>query len=81
MQKDLEYQQSREATIEKNFTKTMERMHQSLIGEIYWVMKESKEIIHEEDGDAYAKIIHNYLLVLWCEDKKLEELPDDKVKA
>ena len=81
MQKDLDYQHTREAKIELHFTEQMERMRMSLIGEIYWVMKESKEVINELKGDEYAKIIHNYLLVLWCEDSKLESLNPDKVKA
>lgn len=81
MQKDLDYQHTREAKIEIHFKDQMERMRMSLIGEIYWVMKESKEVINELKGDEYAKIIHNYLLVLWCEDNKLEHLGDDKVRA
>ena len=71
MQADLEYQHTREAKIETHYKEQMERMRMSLIGEIYWVMKESKEMVNELKGDEYAKIIHNYLLVLWCEDRKL----------
>ena len=52
-------------------------MRQSKIGEIYWIMKESREDLNIGKKDAYCWIIHNYLLVLYLEDHEKETLKED----
>ena len=49
-------------------------MRQSRIGEIHWIIVESREDCNNDKRDQYTWIIHNYLMVLFLEDHEIEEL-------
>ena len=49
----------------------------SKIGEIHWIIMESREEENAEHKESYAWIIHNYLMLLFLEDHEEDQLEDD----
>ena len=49
----------------------------SKLGEIHWIMMESKIDENENEKESYAWIIYNYLMVLFLEDYEETDLELD----
>jgi hypothetical protein len=52
-------------------------MRQSRIGEIHWIIVESREDDNYDMRDEYTWIIHNYLMVLFLEDHEETDLKEE----
>jgi hypothetical protein len=52
-------------------------MRKAKIGEIYWVMKASREEANAEKSDAFTWVIHQYLINFYLEDFPKDTLKED----
>ena len=52
-------------------------MRVNRVGEIYYIMKESRKDENFEHSEEFSYIINNYLLLFYLEDHNADELVDD----
>jgi len=70
----LDKERLRGGVIEKDYLASIDKMRRQKIGEIYWIMKESRQEDKAGKKDEYCYVVHNYLLCLYLEDYKEDEL-------